>query len=840
YYQYEKDEFYFMYTKVLGYFNIIFTSLFTIECILKLIAFGPKNYFRDAWNIFDFVTVLGSITDVVASEFENKFINLGFLRLFRAARLIKLLRQKANIRMLMWTFIQSFKQLPYVCLLMWMLFFIYAIIGMQLFGNISLENTLAITRQNNFRNFLQSVMLLFRCATGENWQEIMLSCMSGAACDPESTYGDKYECGLNISILYFVTFIFLSSFLMLNLFVAVIMDNFDYLTRDTSILGPHHLDEYVNAWSELDPNASGLANYVDVYDMLKRLEPPVGFGKNCPNRLAYRRFIRMDMMMDKDKKVHFNATLFALIRESLSIKMGSVYEMMELDKSLRNTIETLWPVYPKTKLDIILPYRNNIPVEVLTVGKMYACQLIIESWRASKLEKKPARSSYFTNLIGMANDPSNSSNVANFIKDAIKSNETINKLNNDNEKAIKIDIDSNKEDNKENKFIINELESKNVHIEIPKSIARRLSFGNFITPMKRDEFMDTRADENINKSNQLLQSVGGFLENVNKSVGNVIVNLMGNKHDTEKNVNKIQTKEVPISAQQIKNEKANFQKKIHLIKCKNRKSLDIIKYEYNNELAINSMPIHNHNKFHPHNQRELFPTDVNNSKLNQSQIYDNFNETTGLSEEKKCTFQQTTMDDKIQKYDYMHHNSYKKREMYSRLMSQGVSYGSSRPVDSIIDDFHSYSSCSTEAYASHNSFIRDIYQIDSVSSIWDSSAASELMNCGLISMESRRNVPGNKTHNTNTQYYSNIDDDQINNSWYTKSENILKGNTNYAEQMNIVRNTTSMNPLKSVNKKKFQQNENVSESNKNFLYRRYLPCPQNGSYYHVQDKNKNE
>ena len=43
---------------------------------------------------------------------------------------------------------------------------------------------------------------------------------------------------------------------MLNLFVAVIMDNFDYLTRDSSILGPHHLDEYIRVWAEYDPGAS--------------------------------------------------------------------------------------------------------------------------------------------------------------------------------------------------------------------------------------------------------------------------------------------------------------------------------------------------------------------------------------------------------------------------------------------------------------------------------------------------------------------------------------------------------------------------------------------------------
>jgi len=90
-----------------------------------------KSYFKDPWNTFDFITVVGSIVDALMVEFAKNFINVGFLRLFRAARLIKLLRQGYTIRILLWTFVQSFKALPYVCLLIAMLFFIYAIIGMQ-------------------------------------------------------------------------------------------------------------------------------------------------------------------------------------------------------------------------------------------------------------------------------------------------------------------------------------------------------------------------------------------------------------------------------------------------------------------------------------------------------------------------------------------------------------------------------------------------------------------------------------------------------------------------------------------------------------------------------------
>ncbi|KAK2087473.1 Voltage-dependent P/Q-type calcium channel subunit alpha-1A [Saguinus oedipus] len=241
----------------------------------------------------------------------NNFINLSFLRLFRAARLIKLLRQGYTIRILLWTFVQSFKALPYVCLLIAMLFFIYAIIGMQslprraatlrkgwvreawsteaavevelgfpeatggmaapgrhpripqVFGNIGIdvededsdEDDFQITEHNNFRTFFQALMLLFRSATGEAWHNIMLSCLSGKPCDKNSGILTR-ECGNEFAYFYFVSFIFLCSFLMLNLFVAVIMDNFEYLTRDSSILGPHHLDEYVRVWAENHPESS--------------------------------------------------------------------------------------------------------------------------------------------------------------------------------------------------------------------------------------------------------------------------------------------------------------------------------------------------------------------------------------------------------------------------------------------------------------------------------------------------------------------------------------------------------------------------------------------------------
>ena len=139
--------------------------------------------------------------------------------------------------------------------------------------------------------------LYYRCATGEAWPNIMLSCEAGRPChpkahkindtvDPPIILDPEKTCGSPMTYFYFVTFIFLCSFLMLNLFVAVIMDNFDYLTRDWSILGPHHLDEFVRLWSEYDPDAKGRIKHVDVVTLLRKISPPLGFGKLCPHRVA--------------------------------------------------------------------------------------------------------------------------------------------------------------------------------------------------------------------------------------------------------------------------------------------------------------------------------------------------------------------------------------------------------------------------------------------------------------------------------------------------------------------------------------------------------------------------
>ncbi|KAJ8047198.1 Voltage-dependent L-type calcium channel subunit alpha-1C [Holothuria leucospilota] len=374
------------YAHALDLLNIIFTAIFTVECILKMIAFTPKNYFKDMWNIFDFIIVLGTIVHIIITKINPTAMeaapSINFFRLFRVMRLVKLLSRGEGIRTLLWTFIKSFQALPYVALLIVMLFFIYAVIGMQVFGNIKTTHSGPINRNNNFQTFPAALLVLFRSATGEAWQQVMLACVDGD-CEESDDESDA-KCGTIFAYIYFISFYSICSFLIINLFVAVIMDNFDYLTRDWSILGPHHLEEFVRQWSEFDPEATGRIKHLDVVTLLRNISPPLGFGKLCPHRIACKKLVSMNMPLNSDGTVMFNATLFALIRTSLRIKTEGNID--QANDELRIVIKKIWKrTSPKLLDQVVPPPGDNDDV---TVGKFYATYLIQDYFRRFKQRKR--------------------------------------------------------------------------------------------------------------------------------------------------------------------------------------------------------------------------------------------------------------------------------------------------------------------------------------------------------------------------------------------------------------------------------------------------------------------
>lgn len=278
------------YQDFLQLFNNVFIAIFTFEAVAKLVAYNPTVYFADNWNVMDFVIVIGGLVDVIGGG-----VNIGFLRLFRVARVIKIITKGNDMRTLLFTFLNSFKALPYVVLLIVLCFFMYAVIGMFLFAKIPIDEDTSINHNNNFQTFFAALMVLFRCATGEAWQDIMYDCWK----EPNGTF---------VSLIYFSSFTLICTFLIINLFVAVIMDNFEYLTLDESVLGPQHLNLFIDVWQKYDPAGTKCVSHHNLPDLLRELDPPLGVGDHCPDLTVSKHLLQMNVPVASDGYVRFSMT----------------------------------------------------------------------------------------------------------------------------------------------------------------------------------------------------------------------------------------------------------------------------------------------------------------------------------------------------------------------------------------------------------------------------------------------------------------------------------------------------------------------------------------------------
>lgn len=171
------------YTNALLYINYIFTAVFIIEAIMKLIAFGT-TYFKSSWNVFDFIIVLGSIVDILLSNMDANqltFLRVGpqivrVLRILRVSRLLRLINKYPGLQALIKTIMFSLPSLLSVFSLLILIFFIFAILGVFIFNDVTSGEV--IDDYVNFQNFGNAMIMCLRISTGEDWNVIMFDTMN--------------------------------------------------------------------------------------------------------------------------------------------------------------------------------------------------------------------------------------------------------------------------------------------------------------------------------------------------------------------------------------------------------------------------------------------------------------------------------------------------------------------------------------------------------------------------------------------------------------------------------------------------------------------------------------
>uniref|UniRef100_A0A8C2FA61 Voltage-dependent T-type calcium channel subunit alpha n=1 Tax=Cyprinus carpio TaxID=7962 RepID=A0A8C2FA61_CYPCA len=219
----------------LKYCNYFFTLVFVIEAVLKLVAFGFRRFFKERWNQLDLAIVLLSIMGITLEEIDlNASLPINptiirIMRVLRIARVLKLLKMATGMRSLLDTVVQALPQVGNLGLLFMLLFFIYAALGVELFGKLECaeENPCeGLSRHATFQNFGMAFLTLFRISTGDNWNGIMKDTLRECKNDRCLSYLPL------LSPLYFVTFVLIAQFVLVNVVVAVLMKHLEDSNKD--------------------------------------------------------------------------------------------------------------------------------------------------------------------------------------------------------------------------------------------------------------------------------------------------------------------------------------------------------------------------------------------------------------------------------------------------------------------------------------------------------------------------------------------------------------------------------------------------------------------------------
>ncbi|KAM9209406.1 voltage-dependent T-type calcium channel subunit alpha-1G isoform 29-T29 [Dugong dugon] len=214
--------------------NYVFTVIFVLESVFKLVAFGFRRFFQDRWNQLDLAIVLLSIMGITLEEIEvNASLPINptiirIMRVLRIARVLKLLKMAVGMRALLDTVMQALPQVGNLGLLFMLLFFIFAALGVELFGDLECDEMHpceGLGRHATFRNFGMAFLTLFRVSTGDNWNGIMKDTLRD--CDQDSTCYNTV-----ISPIYFVSFVLTAQFVLVNVVIAVLMKHLEESNKE--------------------------------------------------------------------------------------------------------------------------------------------------------------------------------------------------------------------------------------------------------------------------------------------------------------------------------------------------------------------------------------------------------------------------------------------------------------------------------------------------------------------------------------------------------------------------------------------------------------------------------
>nr|ATZ81479.1 voltage-gated sodium channel [Musca domestica] len=317
------------YNNVLDKLNGIFVVIFSGECLLKIFALR-YHYFKEPWNLFDVVVVILSILGLVLSDIiEKYFVSPTLLRVVRVAkvgRVLRLVKGAKGIRTLLFALAMSLPALFNICLLLFLVMFIFAIFGMSFFMHVKEKS--GINAVYNFKTFGQSMILLFQMSTSAGWDGVLDAIINEEDCDPpDNDKGYPGNCGsATVGITFLLSYLVISFLIVINMYIAVILENYSQATEDVQEgLTDDDYDMYYEIWQQFDPEGTQYIRYDQLSEFLDVLEPPLQIHK--PNKY---KIISMDMPICRGDMMYCVDILDALTKDFFARKDNPIEETGEI------------------------------------------------------------------------------------------------------------------------------------------------------------------------------------------------------------------------------------------------------------------------------------------------------------------------------------------------------------------------------------------------------------------------------------------------------------------------------------------------------------------------------
>ncbi|XP_050422865.1 LOW QUALITY PROTEIN: sodium channel protein 60E-like [Adelges cooleyi] len=365
--------------------NAFFTTVFGLEALVKIIGLR-FHYFTVPWNVFDFLLVLASVLGILMEDIMIDFpvspTLLRVVRVFRIGRILRLIKAAKGIRKLLFALIVSLPALFNIGALLGLITFIYAIIGMSVFGHVKKQK--AIDDMVNFETFGRSMQLLFRLMTSAGWNDVLESLMvQPPDCELEAPGMPNGNCGHPIlAITYFTSFIIISYMIVINMYIAIILENFNQAHQEEEIgIVEDDLEMFYIRWSKFDPHATQFIAFNQISDFIASLDPPLGIPK--PNIVA---LVSFNLPIARGNKIHCLDILHALVKHVL----GHVEETDEF-KKLQDQMDV--------KFKKQFPTRKEL--EIVSSTRLWkrqdkAARLIQRTYRNFRRRKKDATADLYS------------------------------------------------------------------------------------------------------------------------------------------------------------------------------------------------------------------------------------------------------------------------------------------------------------------------------------------------------------------------------------------------------------------------------------------------------------